>query len=119
MLKERKFGKCTGGSFADGIADDEAVALVDGVAGVILDVAFDCGCSVDTVGIVDDGCICSTFVVVDEDLFVVVGAAVADVSSGVNLDLGFVADVLGVSVWLLAVVVRNSRSPLVVKGTAE
>ena len=49
MLKERKFGKCTGGSFADGIADDEAVALFDGVAGVILDVAFDCGCSVDTV----------------------------------------------------------------------
>lgn len=119
MLKERKFGKCTGGSFADGIADDEAVALFDGVAGVILDVAFDCGCSVDTVGIVDDGYICSTFVVVDEDLFVVVGAAVADVSSGVNLDLGFVADVLGVSVLLLAVVVRNSRSPLVVKGTAE
>lgn len=76
------------------------MALVDSVAGVILDVAFDCGCSVDTVGIVDDGCICSTFVVVvvDEDLFVVVGAAVADVSSGVNLDLGFVADVLGVGV---------------------
>ena len=98
MLKERKFGKCTGGSFADGIADDEAVALFDGVAGVILDVAFDCGCSVDTVGIVDDGCICSTFVVVDEDLFAVVGAAVAGVSSGVNLDLGFVADVLGVGV---------------------
>ena len=91
MLKERKFGKCSGGSFADGIADDEAVALVDGVAGVILDVVFDCGCSVDTVGIVDDGCICSTFVVV-------VGAAVADVSSGINLDLGFVADVLGVGV---------------------
>lgn len=99
MLKERKFGKCTGGSFADGIADDEAVALFDGVAEVILDVAFDCGCSVDPVGIVDDGCICSTFVVVvDEDLFVVVGTAVADVSSGVNLDLGFVADVLGVGV---------------------
>lgn len=96
-----------------GIADDAAVDLVLGVVAVILHVMFGCGsCSVDTVGSSCSVLIAVCLVLVVDD----VGAIDGNVSCGVNLDLGMVADDLGGGVRFVVVVV--CISPLVVKGTA-